>query len=1078
MGFFMPLDLYSMVGYLVVHNEFGPGKIVGSEGRNIQVYIAANERQMTFGKAAIDQGSFSRSPLYPGALVKSKQGICKVTRFLNPQSESAFEYNVVYEDSGLTARITELEIFPLSAEKTDTLVGKLLEGRPSDFKQFASRENLLISTTRLKNKVGSLQALLSSRIEVYPHQAFVSGLVINDPVKRYILADEVGLGKTIEAGIILQDRLSAHSSAKVLVLTPSPLTRQWLSELHSSFGSGKDFKLADLRPEAIDELHTWNKVICSNELAVETLSSRILACQWDMIIVDEVHHLLEQPLLYDFVKKLSHIGTDLLLLSAIPVRKREGELYKLLALLEPNNFCESKLSEQRFLELYEAQHAIGRRIRLLRRDIADYRNSEASKGDLINRIDRLTSFEMMSNDESLNEMKQRASGSEDCILDTCAELLQHVADNYRLNRRVLRNRRGRLIEEENLEHINREVALHQIHASDFEQQANHALLEFLIEVKSAIPVTKTPIFLSFARILFQSSVDNELCLQLLEALFETNAEELTDLEIEIVTSVASFNSENALRYLRLLLSAVRFYVSEEHISKVISSINVWNQYEPDNARWATLVNLLDIEQQKQRKTIIFAGFPGLAEKLYEIIVAKFGSEKVSKFLFSQDDFEKEENVRDFRDLETRQFMICDESGGEGRNFQFANSIVHADLPYIPNLIEQRVGRLDRLGRQKSMGAVTSHVIIGSGCVDERFFAFLNDGLSSFTSSISGLEFALRNLQDEFIGTILDQSVEPPNFINNVVEIVADERVRDESDELLDEASFNPKFASIYVTAGRYNDDQLPSIFVEHFKNLSTKPDRSVSKSGSEVWKFKPDDVPLGTLDISSTSENSEFGIRTGTFDRKTAQSRRDLEFFSYGNPFFDAVIKSLHDKNIGRTYAISCRSNSAVSFAGIEYNLVPRIQLPPELPQYYASRIETGLPYRPDWNYCSLNPDFVFEAKEVHQIRKNVTKGLVGFENLSLRKIKLLESQQQASLEDRIKYIQEIRMPSKETKFQTRIDDFISSENEELSAKNKKLKNIADFSSAKEIEQNELYLEAIKNWFLDIDTIGFLVINK
>ena len=189
-------------------------------------------------------------------------------------------------------------------------------------------------------------------------------------------------------------------------------------------------------------------------------------------------------------------------------------------------------------------------------------------------------------------------------------------------------------------------------------------------------------------------------------------------------------------------------------------------------------------------------------------------------------------------------------------------------------------------------------------------------------------------------------------------------------------------------------------------------------------------------------------------------------------------MKSLHDKNIGRTYAISCRSNSAVSFAGIEYNLVPRIQLPPELPQYYASRIETGLPYRPDWNYCSLNPDFVFEAKEVHQIRKNVTKGLVGFENLSLRKIKLLESQQQASLEDRIKYIQEIRMPSKETKFQTRIDDFISSENEELSAKNKKLKNIADFSSAKEIEQNELYLEAIKNWFLDIDTIGFLVINK
>ena len=91
----MPLDLYSMVGYLVVHNEFGPGKIVGFEGRNIEVYISADERQMMFGKAAIDQGSFERNPLYPGSLVKSNQGYCRITKFLNPKSDAAFEYNVV-----------------------------------------------------------------------------------------------------------------------------------------------------------------------------------------------------------------------------------------------------------------------------------------------------------------------------------------------------------------------------------------------------------------------------------------------------------------------------------------------------------------------------------------------------------------------------------------------------------------------------------------------------------------------------------------------------------------------------------------------------------------------------------------------------------------------------------------------------------------------------------------------------------------------------------------------------------------------------------------------------------------------
>ena len=80
-------------------------------------------------------------------------------------------------------------------------------GRPSNSTSFASRESLLISISRLNRQVGGMQALLSSRIGV-PHQAYVTGLVIEDPIRRYILADEVGLGKTIEAGIILQDTLA------------------------------------------------------------------------------------------------------------------------------------------------------------------------------------------------------------------------------------------------------------------------------------------------------------------------------------------------------------------------------------------------------------------------------------------------------------------------------------------------------------------------------------------------------------------------------------------------------------------------------------------------------------------------------------------------------------------------------------------------------------------------------------------------------------------------------------------------------------------------------------------------------
>ena len=1074
----MTLDLHSMVGYLVVHNEFGPGKINGSEGRNIQVYIAANERPMMFGKAAIDQESFSRSPLYPGALVKSNRGVCKITRFLNPQSESAYEYNVVYEETGLTARVSELDLFPLSSEKTDTLIGRLIQGRPTEFKQFVSRENLLISTARLNRQVGGLRALLSSRIEVFPHQAFVTGLVIEDPIRRYILADEVGLGKTIEACTILQDRLSGDPNSRVLILAPSPLTRQWLSELHSSFGSARDFKLADLRPEAQGSFHAWNKVICSTELALDQLSEPIVKNQWDLVVIDEVHHLLEQPLLYNFAKNLSQLTSDLLLLSAIPVRKREGELYKLLALLEPETFTENHLNEQKFLELYELQHAVGRRIRLLRRDIEDYRNGEAGRSDLIERLHRITNFEIMGKDEPLQVLVRNASAVEVDIVSVCDDVLQHIADNYRLNRRVLRNRRSRLIAEENLEKVERKITLWTTSVTDFELQANLDVIEFLRSLKDDMPENLKPLFVSFARALLQSASDSELCLELLINLHEAKPQDLTEIQMEIVTSVASFNSEQALSYLQLLLEGVRKYVKDTHLSSLISSTKLWLDYSDGNSRYSKLLELLTREQEQGHKTLIFAGFPGLAEKLSTLLVNEFGQEKVARFLFAQDDFEKEQNVRDFKDLDTKSFLVCDESGGEGRNFQFANTLVHADLPYLPSLIEQRIGRLDRLGRDRSMPQVVSHVFVRESCLEEKYVQFLNDGLNSFSDTISGLEFALRSLQDEFLEELLNQNTDKTEFIERVNQTVINERLRDDGDELLDEASFNPKLADVYSSASRYNDENLSNVFIEHFKNLTIKPENSVRAVGDGIWKFKPDDVPLGALNIQGTSEASEFGIRTGTFSRVVAQSRRDIEFFSYGNPLFDAVLGSLKSKLHGRTYAIACHSSSPVSFVGIEYNLVPKIDLPNKLPIYFSTRLETELPYRPDWNYCALDFNTNFKGREIHEVRKFVTKSLSGFKDLHLRQLKAIESSEGASLEDCIKYISEVRVPKKEEKIRERVNRFITRETDYLLQKNKKLKSVSDMTSLTEIKQNHSYIEAINNWYIDFDSIGFLVINK
>src|SRR5207237_5366476 len=108
-----------------------------------------------------------------------------------------------------------------------------------------ARETLVDALARLTRQGSGLRALLSSRIDLRPHQAYVAGVVLLDRRRRYLLADEVGLGKTIEAGIVIHDLLSTKPDARVLVLCPGTLTTQWLSEMYSKFG-GQTFRMLDL----------------------------------------------------------------------------------------------------------------------------------------------------------------------------------------------------------------------------------------------------------------------------------------------------------------------------------------------------------------------------------------------------------------------------------------------------------------------------------------------------------------------------------------------------------------------------------------------------------------------------------------------------------------------------------------------------------------------------------------------------------------------------------------------------------------------------------------------------------------
>ena len=163
-----------------------------------------------------------------------------------------------------------------------------------------------------------------------------------DDKQRYLLADEVGLGKTIEAGLIIHDFITRNKNSKILILCPGALLQQWFAEMYSKF-LGIVFKIADLSGFR-DTNQKQKRIIASFNAALHSPQC-ILEQEWDLVIVDEVHHLLHHKLLYDLVQKISWQDRGLLLLSALPPKHREEEYFDLLALLEPNKYAKEDPKE-------------------------------------------------------------------------------------------------------------------------------------------------------------------------------------------------------------------------------------------------------------------------------------------------------------------------------------------------------------------------------------------------------------------------------------------------------------------------------------------------------------------------------------------------------------------------------------------------------------------------------------------------------------------------------------------------------------------------------------------------------------
>ena len=1065
-----------MQGLLVRHTHRGIGKITAARENRLEVHFYESGEQALFENTAFSEKELKRLTL-PIKSICSADGRECVVENLAGNDEGEKLYEVTFQDDGLQVELSEVELVPTGYSAHQEPIEKLQNQDQGSYALFRPRERLLGAIhQQLKNGNG-LRALLSSRIDLRPHQAYVAGIVLLDESRRYLLADEVGLGKTIEAGIVIHDLLISKPDARILVLCPGALTQQWLCEMYSKF-SGQVFRMLKM---LTDETN-WadiTKLIASFSDSGLKYSESLLNQEWDLVVVDEVHHLLSSQPLYDFVHALSKQVPSILLLSAIPAKRREDEFLRLLALLEPERYS-SGVDKEAFKKLFDSQRSIGRKLRLIRRRLDGIATDDFTREETIEQIEELAEFDSVARDASVAETVEKLPLLRgDTFVETVNELLRHVAENFRINRRILRNRRQRLVEDDQITMIERVVESADYDSEQLEHEVNGAIADLL---HSAVVGEAEPELLEvFASVLWQSTVHPNSVGDLLQLLDSVEPGKINANGREFLRLGYLGGNESWEGYVELLCKAIKSCVSDELIREAIAAASNWRRDRKGYSRFDRLLKVLKDASKSKEKVLIFVGYPRAAELITDELRSRFGDESTTEFLSELELEEKEANVRKFRSDSNTWILVSDESGGEGRNFQFVDLLIHYDTPWNVSRVEQRIGRLDRLGRKSPQ--VKSVVVFDSTSVESGLVRCYREGLGVYKHSISGLEFALRDVESNIINcaiAIENEQEKLIQLVEDIKETVESERDRDESEAVLDEASFDRKTAERFlrVRSSEESEIELEEAFLDFFKMVavSGKPITD-SEFPEGIWSFDGNRIHQIRNAFTNKLANRKF---TGSFRRSIAQKRVDLDYFGLGNALFEAIYHSLHVESLGRTYAIEVNQpDISGSWLGFEFVFYPSPKI--EYLGNNSGLINQARQYfnfRPIHSFFKHIGNIELPSDKLLSIRQSLThdgKSKV-WKNFTGGKANDLAGLfKKTSWEDSIS----INYNNAKSQALSECKEYVSPVlSEALEMLDMQIKNV------RSLETDSVYLEpllslqkSIQEWDLELDSLGFFALN-
>jgi len=511
---------------------------------------------------------------------------------------------------------------------------KLRKLQFDDYKTFQLTLNAFYIFTQIKKQPLSIISSIKSnkKIELFDHQILAALKVKNDFGGSAFLADEVGLGKTIEAGIILKEFLITGLAKSVLILTPPSLVYQWQDELLTKFSL--DF-IKQFDDDRFKDAGSHDLLIMSHSSAVFPNHKNLLKNRnWDVVIVDEAHSMKNsETKKHQLLKELPRKFT--IFISATPIQNNLGELYNLIELLRPGIFGTLEQFKNKYTE--------------------------------DNQMRKLNTF----------------------FRDELQKILSQI---------IIRTTRQ--------------------------------------EVKKYIKFTDR---IPYTKILTPSDNERKLYDEITEKVRENYTSGYSILHLMIIQRLISSSTDSSKIALYKMKQSKLISEDEyDHLYSLAKSI------ENDTK---ALELLKTIKEKTDSKFLIFTEF--LSTQKYLLNFLEKNGFSVTIFNGKMNLIERNESVMRFKD--NTKILISTSAGGEGQNFQFCNNVVNYDLPWNPMKVEQRVGRVHRIGQKND---VFIYNYVYKDTIDYYILELLYTKIKLFSMTLGDLDLLFEDITDEKSGLSL------------------------------------------------------------------------------------------------------------------------------------------------------------------------------------------------------------------------------------------------------------------------------------------------------------------------------------